>query len=288
MDIEIGSTEWKELRRSKITATDAASILGIGFLTPYQLWLRKITGEEEKDNPAMERGRRLEEEARAIFQEKMIYEVKPMVVLHPKHPWLMATLDGVNLEHSVLLEIKCPGNKNHEIAAWDGEVPPMYYAQMQHQMMVTGIKKGVYMSYHPGHVKPVVYLDVHEDTKFIEEMFEKEQAFYEHMKAMTPPPLCQKDTIEIFDPEYLEAAQDWIEARAMVKTWEAKETEARRILERYAEKSNVIGTVVGGNVKVTTILRSGGVDYRRIPQLEGVDLDAYRKNPSRVYMVSVS
>lgn len=285
--MEIGSEEWKELRRSKITATDAANILGIGFLTPYQLWLRKITGEEEKDNPAMQRGRRLEEEARAIFQETVVYEVKPMVVFHPKHPWLMATLDGVNLEQGILLEIKCPNVKNHDLAL-QGEIPPVYYAQMQHQMMVTGIQKAVYMSYRPEDEEPVAYVDVLEDKEFIEDMFEKEQTFYEHLKSMTPPPLSQKDTIEIFDPEYLEAAQDWIEAKTMCEEWEAKKTEARRVLERYAEKSNVIGTVVGGSVKVTTILRSGGVDYRRVPQLEGVDLDAYRKNPSRVYMVSVS
>ena len=210
LSIEIGSKEWKDLRRTKITSTDAASILGIGYLTPYQLWLRKITGEEEKDNPAMKRGRDLEDTARKIFEADYGVKVHPEVVLHSKHDWLMTTLDGINTRRGELVEIKCPGNKNHE-KALSGKIPEIYVPQLQHHMMVTGLKELTYMSYCPDHAQPIKYIDVLEDKAYIEAMFEKEKDFYELMVKMVPPDLTESDCIEIYDPEYLKAAQEWLE-----------------------------------------------------------------------------
>lgn len=281
-NIEIGSKEWKELRRTKVTSTDAASILGVGYLTPYQLWLRKITGDEEKDNPAMKRGRDLEATARGIFEQDFETSVKPAVLFHDKHDFLMATVDGINSRRGDLVEIKCPGIKNHEIAL-DGKIPEAYRAQMQHHMMVSGMRECVYMSYCPDHSKPVQYIDVVEDKAFIEQMFDKEKSFYDNMVKMIPPELTDKDCIEVFDPEYLKAAQDWLEASAMVKSWEFKEECAKNVLKRFAKEHNVIGA----NVRVSSHLRNGAIDYKAIPALKGIDIERYRKSPTRVFTVSV-
>ncbi len=279
--IEIGSKEWKELRRKKVTSTDAASILGIGYLTPYQLWLRKITGEEEKDNPAMRRGRELEDEARKIFEQDFDTHVAPEILFHDKHDFLMTTVDGVNLKRGDLVEIKCPGFKNHEIAL-EGKIPAIYKAQIQHHLMVSGLKEAIYMSYCPEHSKPIKYIDVLEDGSFIEQMFDKEKHFYDHMVKLTPPDLTEKDCIEIYDPEYLEAAEKWLEASSMVKAWEFKEECARSTLKKFAQEHNVIGA----NVRVSSHIRNGAVDYKAIPELKGINLDSYRKLPVRVFTVS--
>ncbi len=39
----------------------------------------------------------------------------PKVVLHPAHDWMMASLDGIDLDGNSIVEIKCPGQTDLEI-----------------------------------------------------------------------------------------------------------------------------------------------------------------------------
>ena len=47
-------------------------------------------------------------------------------------------------------EVKCPKIENHLKYLIDGGVPPLYYPQVQHSMLVTGLDKWVFCSYYPG------------------------------------------------------------------------------------------------------------------------------------------
>ena len=48
IDLVQGSLEWREFRKRKIGASDAPSVMGVGFLTPLQLWRIKVGLEPEK------------------------------------------------------------------------------------------------------------------------------------------------------------------------------------------------------------------------------------------------
>lgn len=41
----------------------------------------------------------------------------------------------------------------------------------------------------------------------------------------------------------------------------------------------------GGGVRVTRFMQAANVDYKRVPELTGVDLNAYRGKPSLRYRV---
>ena len=80
--LEQGSPEWLAWRKTVITATDASIILGNNpWDTPYTCWQRKLgLIEEKKSNEAMERGKRLEPEARAQFMDHYGIYMEPRVV----------------------------------------------------------------------------------------------------------------------------------------------------------------------------------------------------------------
>jgi len=60
VDLVQGTPEWKEFRKGKIGSSMAASIRGIGFKTPLQLFEDVMEDRETPDNEAMRRGRDME------------------------------------------------------------------------------------------------------------------------------------------------------------------------------------------------------------------------------------
>lgn len=176
LDIEQGSQDWLELRKTKITATDAAVILGENpWKTAETLFLEK-TGQLEcvKKSKAMQRGLDLEPIARKLFKVQTRLEMHPQVIVKG---FLMASLDGMTEDKKTAVEIKCPGPKDHFFAE-DKTVPPYYFAQLQHQMFVADLPKIYYYSFDG---LDGIYFEVPRDDAYIENMLEKERAFYEKM-----------------------------------------------------------------------------------------------------------
>ena len=144
-----GSDAWLEFRRSKIGASDAPSIMGCGYSSLPQLYDQKVNGVQVFVNNAMRRGNEMEEEARRWTEEHLTEILFPAVYQHHEYEWMTASLDGINLEGTVCVEIKCPGENTHKIAK-DGDIPEAYQWQMQHQMEVMNLDHMYYVSYRPG------------------------------------------------------------------------------------------------------------------------------------------
>ena len=176
------SPEWLEWRRDKVTASDAAVIMGantfksIGELFDEKLGIRM----PEAENEAMARGNALEDEARSSFEEATGHVVFPQVCIHKDFPWMTASLDGLSLEKDVAVEIKCPGFKSANGTYNNKVVPDYYFPQIQHQMSVTGLKEIYYWSYYmEGGVNLCTLLIVKRDDEYIEQMIAKEKRFYD-------------------------------------------------------------------------------------------------------------
>jgi putative phage-type endonuclease len=176
LNFEQSSREWLDWRRGGIGASDAPVIMG---LSPWQkegdLFMLK-TGQmaERPANDAMERGKRLEPLARQAYAEQTGIAVEPMCVQSRQHDWMRASLDGLSADGQRVIEIKCPGEKDHSLAA-SGRVPEKYYPQLQHILAVTGLAEIDYWSFRFGHT---VLLHVQRDDDFIAALLEKEAAFW--------------------------------------------------------------------------------------------------------------
>src|SRR5258708_32278590 len=73
--------------------------------------------------------------------------MEPHCVSHVHLSWMRASLDGLNREGSLVLEIKCPLSSRDHALAREGEVPRHYYAQLQHQLEVSHARELHYWSF---------------------------------------------------------------------------------------------------------------------------------------------
>jgi putative phage-type endonuclease len=281
-----GSAEWLEWRKDKIGASEAAACMGISpWQTPYELWYDKTCESSTRYvNVAMARGSAMEEAARMVYENVTGETVFPKVVVHPKHPWAIASLDGMTLDDKLFVEIKCPNAETHEMAS-HGHITPYYMAQLQHQLWVTGLPVCHYFSY-DGVTHHLIQVEKDED--FINRMIYHECQMLRCIEMKTPPLLQEKDKAKAANTEAkqeeVDLSQDaawlgwensYVYFKRMADEAESGMKAAKEQLEKLSEGKNVKGSCV----KYTRITRPGAVDYAKVPELLGVDLDQYRKEP---------
>jgi len=278
-ELKQGTQEWLEWRRNRIGASDAPIIMGESpWKTPYQLWQEKVgVIEPPPMNAAMRRGHEMEPLARAAFEMTIGEDVYPQVKAHPDYPWMIASMDGLSLCGKIAVEIKCPGHQTH-MKAVEGSVPEHYMAQLQHQLAVCDLE---YIYYYSFDGENGVMLKVERDDDYIKSLIEKEKAFYQHVQDLTEP--------ELSDRDFVEQGQDWVDiaeearhAMEMEKLWKDRAKEAKERLQNISDGH----FCKGGAYRFSFYHRKGSVQYNKIPELEGVDVEKYRKSPSIVWRLT--
>ena len=176
LSFEQNTHEWLSWRREGIGASDAPVIMGH---SPWQkeselLLLKTGRKTEASANFAMQRGKRLEPLARLSYVNHTGIDVAPMCVQSLTHDWMRASLDGLSPDGGHVVEIKCPGEKDHQLSG-SGSIPDKYYAQLQHILAVTGLAEISYWSFRLDHT---VLLKIKRDDNFISSLIEKESAFW--------------------------------------------------------------------------------------------------------------
>lgn len=143
---------WLEARKKGIGASDAPIVLGLSpWKTALELWAEKrgLLDDVVEETEAMRMGRRLERIVAAEYRErhperKVTNPGARTLTRHPEHPFLFATLDRTIDDPSEgpgVLEIKTTGERWAE--QWEEGAPLMYQVQLQHQLMVSGLRWGV-------------------------------------------------------------------------------------------------------------------------------------------------
>lgn len=217
----------------------------------------------------MLRGTELEPLARAAYERQTGLVMKPLVLVDGEYS---ASLDGFTLAGDRIVEIKCPF-KGRESSLWKSiearALPEHYRWQVQHQLMVTKpdiadvhIFKGTGGVIFPVAPDPSTWPRIH-------------GAWDEFMRYVTEaqaPPLTDRDTRIRDDPEWIEAAAKYVELRTAHEEVSSKLDDAKAQLVGLAGH----GKEQGGGVSVTRLSKRGSVDYKRVPELAGVDLEQYR------------
>ncbi|KAJ8685214.1 hypothetical protein QAD02_021007 [Eretmocerus hayati] len=138
---------WFELRYGRLTA----SIIHEAAVckTPDGSLVEKILSMSNYDNPAMERGRRLESQVRYEVQKLLIEnwnegKVRTSgLILSRNFPALGASPDG--LTETAVVEIKCPSKEKTIANYHDGKnIKNKYKAQIQLQMIFSGRRIGFF------------------------------------------------------------------------------------------------------------------------------------------------
>ena len=265
-----GTPEWHEHRARYRNASETAAVMGVSpWQTPYNLWLVKTGRKEVKETEAMRHGTATEPAARATFEHETALIMQPLVVVDGLYS---ASLDGMTLNGATLLEVKCP-YKGHASELWQtvttGTVPEHYRLQVQHQLMVSKAQLA-YLWVYDGKTGIKVVIEPDEST--FEKIREAWDRFQPYLDNDTPPPLTDQDTVSRSDPAWREAAESYMGWKSVIDEAQAKADSAKArlvVLTSHSRES-------GYGVVVTRYWKVGNVDYKKVPELQGVDLEQYR------------
>jgi len=191
VELEQGSPEWLLWRKNHVTSTDAATIMGENpFCNLHTLWLRKHDQvATDPVNAAMLRGSELEPFALKEFIKQTGIEAKPAVGEHDNYSWMGTSLDGINEDGTVIVEIKSPMKLNKHLSLLDDNVviDVHYQWQIFHHLEVSGADVCFFVSYHPDDPDKIIIKEVMPDKRKMEQMVLAEQYFWEKNILLMEP-----------------------------------------------------------------------------------------------------
>ncbi len=281
--MEQGTEAWLQMRKGKVTASKIPIIMGESpYQTAFSLWQQEMGLEPIPEAGAhMKRGLAIENEARDFLLFSTGIKFEPKTVVHPDHPKFMASLDGISECERYICEIKNNNLAFHMAAVESDKIPYFHQLQMQWQMYVTGTQTCYYLSYRPPEGVHILYK---RDDELIEKMVEAAHAFLRCLDDGTPPPLTDKDYVDLSDDLqlklHIEEYRYYSEKEKSAKA--AAENCREMIIERSGKKN-----CRGEGWKVTHYTIKGRVDYDAIPELNGVDINKYRKPGSTSYRITL-
>jgi putative phage-type endonuclease len=262
------SSEWHEFRRKHIGASDVPAIMNeCDFKKPLDLWLVKTKRKEPfAGNFATQRGIDAEPAIRKLYEELMGVPLEAPVLEFKEWPVLSASLDGLNREAEIVVEFKYPSAEKHKQAVL-GKVPKTYAAQLQAQMLVTGYDTAHYVSYDGTDIAVVV---VKEDKEYQARILEECKKFWNYVETDTEPP---SEYIELTGADLELMAKEYISVVSTINELKEKQDELKKAIlaKTEASKAKFYG------LRLLRTSRKGAVDYSKVKELSGVDLEVYRK-----------
>lgn len=229
----------------------------------------------------MQRGTELEAAARAAYEEKTGNIMEALVMQDGEYS---ASLDGVNLAGDLVLEIKCP-YKGKDSDLWkaveQGRVPEYYGWQIEHQLMVAGARLA-HLWIFDGNEG--LLLEVAARPERWPEIRTALNKFVQYLESDTPPPLTDANTRTREDEAWHDAAARYLETKRLSEVHATAMDEAKAALVALTSHPSETGC----GVSVSQFWKRGSVDYKKVPTLNGVDLDAYRGASRMETRVTVS
>lgn len=272
IQITQGTPEWEALRRTKVTATDIATLMCGTRQEVYDLYEEKVNGKKRFRSDAMARGIAMEKEAFEWYFGKRKKIERPVYVRGN----ILASCDAYHAPTKQLLEVKCPEVIPERVEDYSRYKRAWW--QIQTQLYCSGLDKAALLLYGPLQQRLSI---IEADEHAFDQLEEKANAFYEQLIAKSPPEKPNKSQQEREDAR----ARDLARRKAAIKanlelaqaTWEAFQEEC------IQEAAGV--PFVCGDLKVDFIERPGTIDYKSIPELKKIDLEQYRKSPVQYWKV---
>ena len=137
-----GTPAWHAARARHFCASEAPAMLGVSkYMTRSELLAQKKTGITEDVSAGKQRlfdsGHEAEAKARPIAEGIIGQDLFPMVGVREVDGLpLLASLDGIVMDESLVWETKL-WNESLAQACVAGELEPHYWAQLEHQLIVT-------------------------------------------------------------------------------------------------------------------------------------------------------
>lgn len=286
LTVSQGSNEWHQLRDGKIGSSDIASVISLkGAYKTRKVLLAEKAGRAPKaisDFQArmFQDGHDWEKIAREKMEFTLGCTLQPVVVQDDDNHRFIASLDGISEDRKTFVEIK--STVRAELFTTK-EIPDLYDVQMQWQFLISGATRGILVIVH----RNTGEMLVHENEPNKEKMAT--------LRIEAKKFLAELEELELFDqPKEIESTDSEVymlaEKKKRVKEMQDQidlieadiKDRAAALLNKYKATK-----ITGFDIAIETIERKGAVDYSKIKELEGVDLEKYRKKPTAYVQVKI-
>lgn len=297
-----GSQEWLDVRLSHFTASEAPVMMG---KSKYQkrddlLQLKKTGVQKEVSDftqRLFDRGHESEEMARPLAESIVgdeLYSSTGSAEIYGQS--LLASFDGITMDGTIIWEHKLWNEKLAQ-SMEDGKIEQHYLWQIAQQLLVSGADKCLFMT-----------SDGTEDNQAWcwvrpSGIFDKKSLPLDAMIGLGG--LGEKWEIELLEgwnnfkddledyelPETAEAddlLQELLSAYSVQKEIADIEIAKIKALEseiKKAAKQTGAKNIVSNGFKIDLVERKGSIDYGKIPELQKVNLDEYRKPSTTYYQI---
>ena len=172
-DIIQRTPEWIEIKRGKMSASNAETIIanGKGLETYIYNLMAEYYSSAEKENyinADMQRGIDLEPEARLEFEFYTGLDVQEVGFIE-YNEFIGVSPDGL-IGDGGLIEIKCQNDSIYFKLLLSNNIKPEYIAQMQMQLYVTDRQYCYFVSYNPNFEKSLYIKKINRDEEMIEKL----------------------------------------------------------------------------------------------------------------------
>lgn len=149
VELTQGTPEWHEFRAAHLTASEAPAAAGVSKHKSRTELLREMfTGHTEEAGEYLQsiydKGHESEAGARQIAEEIIGEELYPATGESSENPKFSASFDGITMCESIIWEHKLINEDLREATA--ESLHEMYKIQMDHQLMVSGAEKCLFMA----------------------------------------------------------------------------------------------------------------------------------------------
>lgn len=286
INLEQGTSEWLNFRKWKIGSSMIPAICGVSpYQSRNQLLKEFVTGETKAVNDFTQKifadGHAYEEIIRDKINEGAIHFFKPAVIQAEHAPLFFASLDGLCESVRQVLEVKSTSSDDVVIHIKKGFVPDHYNVQIQWQLFITEYDTAL-LAVIDKRDEELYTIEVKRDDSLIETILLEVAKFQMEVASSKQVATVTADDLEL---KYIAESKKVVsEYQKLIDAEEEKiKTLSEQLLKKYAANC-----IIGHNVKIEFSERKGNVDYKNIPELNEVDLEPYRKAPSRFIKITVS
>lgn len=186
-ELQQGSDEWFNVRRGKMTASHASTIVANGkgldtYCLEKAVEIFSEEREEQFENSHTKRGKELEPVAKAYYESKENVTVET-IGFAEYNDYVGVSPDGLVGEDG-LVEIKCPSGKIYMLALLGEDIDREYYNQMQMQMLVMEKKWCDFVQFNPNFPVPMIIRRVYPDNKVRDKLLDGMKSGEEKIKTL--------------------------------------------------------------------------------------------------------
>lgn len=297
--------EWLQWRKGGIGSSDAPIIMGVSrFKTRYELWEEKTSTETKEDDSNQfikDAGNQAEGKIRHFFEIMSGKHFDPALYEMQNYQFLRSSLDGAyrwNGKIEEIIEIKLLGDadpdKKWTNAKENNIVPPEYFPQIQMQLMVTSAKKCYFVAYLYDKDDKFLQKDMDRSKLAVVEVFADDSyqadlmsmclQFWTSVVMKQPPEFADADWKHLKALGATKLAEQFKLAKTAAKQAEENLQTIRDELVKIAEENGHPRLEING-IKLQHISKIGNVDYAKIPELQGINLEQYRKPGSKYWKI---